>query len=584
MAPAPRPPEAPQLTVRAVSTGMVLGGVLSICNVYLGLKIGWSMNMSVTAALVGFAGWQLAVRLLPLRPFGILENNLNQTAASAGAAISSAGLVAPIPALAMLTGQTLSWPQLVVWTSSVGLIGVVVAVGVRRQLLEVDALPFPGGVATGETLKQMYARGAEAIARVKVLLAGAAAGVASKLGELVYSIPRWPVPGRLGDASLYNLGFALDPSLLMVGIGAIVGTRGAVSMFAGSVLAWGVLAPEVLARGWATPGAPDKVWFTPLVAWLLWPGVTLMVVASLASFAFSWRSVLAALRGLGGGGPTAAGDVSRGLFLGLILAVTALSVALQTAFFAIPVGIAALGVLLTFVLALVAGRVSGETGITPVGAMGKVTQLTFGALDPGNVASNLMAANVTGGAASQCGDLLHDLKTGAMIGAHPRSQLVAQSFGVLGGALLGSLAYLVLIPDPKGMLMTEAWAAPAVATWKAVAEVFKEGIRAMPAGTPAAMAVAAVVGLGLTLAEKLAPKRILRWIPSPAALGLAFTLQAYTAISFLVGALVMEAARRLSPEKAERFGVVLAAGVIAGESLAGAGDAILQSARGLFGQ
>ena len=97
--------ETPQLTFRAIWTGMVFGGLLSLCNIYLGLKIGWGMNMSITAALLGFGFWQAAIRLLGLRKFNVLENNINQTAASSGASISSAGLVAPIPALTMLTGE-----------------------------------------------------------------------------------------------------------------------------------------------------------------------------------------------------------------------------------------------------------------------------------------------------------------------------------------------------------------------------------------------------------------------------------------------------------------------------------------------
>lgn len=99
-----------------------------------------------------------------------------------------------------------------------------------------------------------------------------------------------------------------------------------------------------------------------------------------------------------------------------------------------------------------------------------------------------------------------------------------------------------------------------------------------------AMAVAMAAGLGLALAETLAPTPVARWVPSPAALGLAFTLPACTAVSFRAGAPRMEATRRTAPEKAERFGVVLAAGVIAEESLAGAGDAIRRRVRGLPGQ
>ena len=88
-----------QLTIRAVATGMVLGGLLSLCNLYSGLKIGWSNNMSVTAALLGFAFWRALASARAIAPFTLLESNVSQTAASAGAAISSAGLVAPIPAL-----------------------------------------------------------------------------------------------------------------------------------------------------------------------------------------------------------------------------------------------------------------------------------------------------------------------------------------------------------------------------------------------------------------------------------------------------------------------------------------------------
>ena len=153
--------------------------------------------------------------------------------------------------------------------------------------------------------------------------------------------------------------------------------------------------------------------------------------------------------------------------------------------------------LLSFVLAAVAARVSGETGITPIGALGKITQLSFAVLTPGNVAANLMTANVTGGAAGQCADLMHDLKTGHIIGARPERQIVAQLFGVLTGSLVGTIVYLLLIPDPKAMLLTPEWPAPAVATWKAVAEVLAHGLGAIPPGAVAAMAVAAVLGVVL---------------------------------------------------------------------------------------
>ena len=145
----PVDPTVPALTFRAVSTGMLFGGLLSLCNIYLGLKIGWGMNMSIAAALLGFGFWQSATKILKLRSFGVLENNLNQTAASSGASISSAGLVAPIPALTMITGREFGYLELTLWVLSVALVGVVVAIGLRRQMLVTDKLAFPGGVATG---------------------------------------------------------------------------------------------------------------------------------------------------------------------------------------------------------------------------------------------------------------------------------------------------------------------------------------------------------------------------------------------------------------------------------------------------
>ena len=114
---------------------MLLGGLLVPCNVYTGLKIGWSFNMSITAALLSLAFWKTAERTLGTSPWGLYENNINQTAASAGASIVSAGLVAPIPALAILTGNQLPWHILAVWTFCVSILGVMVAVGVGWMVM-----------------------------------------------------------------------------------------------------------------------------------------------------------------------------------------------------------------------------------------------------------------------------------------------------------------------------------------------------------------------------------------------------------------------------------------------------------------
>jgi len=589
---------APQLTVRSILTGMLIGAVLSPCNIYSGLKIGWSFNMSVAAALLSYAFWQTMHRAAGTRRWGLLENNINQTGASAAASIASAGLVAPIPALQMLTDVDLGWWVLAPWVFCVSFVGVVVAVGLRRQMLLVDRLPFPAGIATAETIKEMYARGAEAMTRVKVLLAAGAVAAGLKLSSSwVVEIPKVGLPGAVTTAAggalrakglskmtLSNLGFALDPSLLMVGFGAIIGMRAGASLMLGALLSWGAVGPWALEMGWAEPGEPGEFWYGDTLEWLLWPGVSMMVTASLTSFAFSWRSIAASFRRTEKTGSVApadtTGDVPRRWFVTGLLVALVIAVAAQWGFFGVAIWTGAVGVLLTFVLAVVAGRVSGETGITPIGAMGKVTQLTFGALDPGSPASNLMAANVTGGAAGQCADMLHDLKTGLLVGSVPRFQAVAQVFGVMAGSLAGTAAYLTLVPDPDGMLLTDEWPAPAVATWKAVAEVFMEGFEAIPEGSVAAMVIAGGAGVALAIAEKTVPGERKKWVPSPASIGLAFVIPAWNSMSMFIGAFVALVLARYARTWKERFLVVAAAGLVAGESLAGVADA----ARGvLFG-
>jgi uncharacterized oligopeptide transporter (OPT) family protein len=254
-----------------------------------------------------------------------------------------------------------------------------------------------------------------------------------------------------------------------------------------------------------------------------------------------------------------------------------LSVICQVTLFSIPAWVAVLAVLMTFLLAVVAARVSGETGVTPVGPMGKVTQFSFGMIDPGSTTSNLMAANVTGGAASQCADLLHDMKTGLMIGASPRYQALSQFFGIMAGALIGSWAYLILVPDPSTMLLTEEWQAPAVAQWKAVAELLRDGFSQLEVrypGATQAMVWAALAGICLSILEKTLPKKLARFVPSGAGIGLAFCITGYYSISMLVGAIFALIASKISNKWHVRFTIVLASGLVAGESIVGVFDAI----------
>ena len=579
--------EAPELTRRALITGALIGALLTPCNVYSGLKIGWSFNMSIAAALLSYAFWQVAERGLGTRHWGLLENNINQTTASSAASIISGGLVAPIPALTLITGQQLGWASMWLWVFAVSALGIVVAVLLRGAMIERTGLAFPAGVATAETVTQIYRRGREATLRVRALasaalLAGSVklvldlGGVAARLSPpLGIALPASLARGGVGTASFKNLGLSLDSSLLMLGFGAIIGPRAGVSLLAGALIAWLGLAPWVIERGWAEAGPADGIWFGALVEWLIWPGVAMMTTASLTAFGLTLLGLRSRARGASDAAPRPGLPVPlRAFAIGAAIAVT-LAVIVQQLLFGIPPLAGLIAVLRSLALAVVAARVVGETGIPPIGAIGKVAQLSFGLVAPGNVTANLMGANVTGGAAGQCADLLNDLKCGHLVGATPRRQIAAQCLGVLTGSLVGSLSYLLLIPDPATMLLTAEWPAPAVATWKAVAEVLARGLQAIPEGATTAMLIGAATGVALAAAEALLPPRARAFVPSGAGLGLAFVIPAWISVSLFLGAALASLAARLFPQAAARFTLPIAAGLVAGESIAGVAGALL---------
>jgi uncharacterized oligopeptide transporter (OPT) family protein len=621
-------------------TGVVLGGLLSICNVYIGLKIGVSFPMSIAAALLGYGFWSSlrAGTGQRVRRWGILENNISQTACSSGASVASAGLVAAVPALTLLTGRALEWHTLALWVLSVMLVGIVVAIPLRRQMIVVEQLRFPVGIASAEMLREMHARGGEALARVRVLVAAGLAGAVVKLCATFKVLTSYALPFKLAGFSAGSLQIALSPALLPLGIGGLIGFRACCSLLVGAVFAYVVVAPPLLERGtirvaeplpvlpagvvlpqnerqigydmkrrmlqcafFMTDGERDELLglsedesyrravrglhassrqvYRCLNRWLLWPGVTLMVVASLVSLGCSWRSVLSALPGrrrapTGPADPAGAGALGGRWYLLGLLAVLVLSVVLQNRLFGIAWWAGVVGVLLAFALATVAARINGEVGLGAVGPMGKVAQLVFGFVTPGNPVPNLMAANVAGGAASQCADLLDDLKCGRLLGASPRSQTLAQLCGASAGALVGSAAYLILIPNPHEMLGGKDWAAPAVATWKAVAELFMTGFDGIPEGTPAAMALAALVGVALPVLERGVPERLRPLVLSPVSIGLAFVYPAHLALSIFIGGVIALVLRRWFPSWSARFLIVICVGVIAGESLTGLGIAL----------
>jgi uncharacterized oligopeptide transporter (OPT) family protein len=238
-------------------------------------------------------------------------------------------------------------------------------------------------------------------------------------------------------------------------------------------------------------------------------------------------------------------------------------------------------VLLAFVLCLVAARITGETDVTPTGAMGKVVQLTYGGLMPQKAVPNLMTASITSGSASACADLLNDLKSGYLLGANPRRQFAAQFLGIFTGTIATVIGYRVLVPDasklPIDGVDNPAFAAPAAVQWKAVADLLTKGLDNFHPAHQSAIVVGLILGTILTLVEKLSSKEFKKWLPSPTGFGLGFILPFANNLSFFLGGLAILIWSKAAPKNEEEYGVATASGIIAGAAILGVIVAMLNN-------
>ncbi len=588
----------PQLTWRAVLMGAVLGGVLSLTNIYIGLKAGWLFGVAITACILSYAIWTgLHAIGLAKTKMTILENNCMQSTASSAGYSTGATLISAFAAFIILNNHPLPFPLTLAWVFFLAVLGVTMAVPMKRQMINIEQLRFPSGVAAAETLRALHSHGAKGLRAAKALgIAGVLAAldnfwsggleVVDKYFSLwfhrAFSLASYSSGALIQKLQVWMLGtdafkvwsgrtviFSWDP--IFVAAGAITGMRVSLSTFISGTLCWAVFVPFFQHRGVITGSG-----FKDVVQWTLWGGTSCMVASGLLSFAMQWRTALRAFRSLGGmfsakekktPSEVDAIEVPGSWFIaGQVVSLIALAL-LAHASFGMPYWQSVLAVVLSFGLALVACRVTGETDTTPIGAMGKVTQLTFGAINPGNMNVNLMSANITSSAAASSADLLTDLKSGYLLGANPRKQFIAQFVGVFVGTLATVLAFTVLVPNAS-VLGGDQFPAPAAQTWAAVAKALSKGLEALEPLKVWSIVIGGVVGIVLSLLPILFPKGQ-KYYPSAAGAGLAWVFHWYYGALFLLGAFITYVFQKEAPKKAEEFTFPIASGIIAGGSLMG---------------
>ena len=580
-----------QLTVRAIIMGAILGGFMSLSNLYVGLKTGWGLGVAITACILSFAIYKTLMTVFPglfKTEMSILENNCMQSTASAAGYSTGSTIVSAVSAYLIITKVHIPWPVLAWWTFFLAALGVFMAIPMKRQMINVEQLKFPSGIAAAETLKSLHAKGGEAVKKARAL--GYSAGIGAVIVWLKdagkpFSIPAHAnFPGLLGGMPLAKWTISFELSGVMIAAGAIMGWKVAWSMLLGAFINFAILAPWMVDLG-AIP--KETLGYRAIVSWSTWAGGAIMVTSGLLAFAFQWKSIARAFSGLGGligGGPKVDKDdpiakieVPASWFLtGTVLSGLGCIAVLYWAF-GTSMWMGAIAVLMTFFLALVACRVTGESDITPIGAMGKITQLAFGALAPSNMVTNLMTASVTAGAASSSADLLTDLKSGYLLGANPRKQFIAQFIGIFAGMIVIIPAFYILVPTAEA-LGTDQWPAPAAQVWAAVAKLLAAGVSSLHPTAQMGILVGSLVGIALPLLERFFPK-LQPYIPSATGIGLAMVIPFFNSLAMFIGALIALLYEKKNPNLAERYLIPVSAGIIAGESIIGIVIALLQATK-----
>lgn len=573
----------PQLTLRALVMGSLLGAFMSLSNLYVGLKTGWGLGVAITACILSFAIYKTLNLLFPgffKTEMTVLENNCMQSTASSAGYSTGGAISSAIAAYLIVTGNHIPMGVLLMWTFFLAALGVFMAIPMKRQMINREALRFPSGIAAAETLKSLHSTGKEAMLKAKSLGGAAVFGGALAWVREVgkpFSIPgQLNFPGTIAGQVLSKWTISFEMSTIMIAAGAIIGWKISWSLMLGAIINYTYLAPKMVELG-----AIDatKLGYRAIMGWSTWCGAAIMVSSGLVTFLFQWKTIVRALSGFTAlfnksknntkeEDVIAQIEVPTSWFLtGTLLSGMGCIWVLYT-YFGTTISMGIVAVVLTFFLALVACRATGESDITPIGAMGKITQLLFGVLAPSNIVTNLMTASVTAGAASSSADLLTDLKSGYLLGANPRKQFIAQFIGIFIGTIVVVPAFYMLIPTAAD-LGTDRWPAPSAQVWATVAKLLAKGFEALHPMARMGLIGGLILGAVISVIEQYCPEKIKRFIPSATGLGLALVIPFFNSLAMFIGAVISLILEKKKPIFAEKYIVPVSSGFIAGESLIG---------------
>jgi putative OPT family oligopeptide transporter len=545
--------DMPQLNFRSGITGMLLGGVLCLTNLYVGIRTGWSLGVGITSVILSFAMFKVLSKLKLGAEMTVLENNAMQSIATS-AGYMPAPLISSMAAYMAITGKMIPWQHTMIWLIVLGILGVLFAFPLKKRTINDEQLPFPEGYAAGIVMDNLHTgEGAEGIFKAKLLGSGAAVsavietmGNEKVMGAMRLSflqlpehwddfVYKWFTPSLLGTP-LKNLTVQFDTSIVMVAAGGLMGMKTAASLMLGAIINYLFLAPYLIQQGIIKGSG-----FKNITMWALWGGVALMTTSSIYSFLSKPKMIIDSFRGMFGKKKAGTEDVLKDielpmwLFAAGIPIVGLLTVWAGHAFFDIAWWLGIIAVPMVFVFTLIAVNSTGLTSITPTGALGKLTQLSFSVLAPGNITTNIMTAGITGEVASSAANLLMDIKPGYMLGGKPRHQALGHVLGIFAGAIVSVPVFYLMIHGDISMLMSDKLPMPGAQIWKAVALVLTQGLSFLHPSARAAILVGAILGIVIEIANQRTQGR---FPISGVGLGLAFVLKFSDSLSMALGALL----------------------------------------------
>jgi uncharacterized oligopeptide transporter (OPT) family protein len=562
-----KPADVREFSPRSIAVGLFVALIIGASYPYVVLKFGFGPNISVVSAFFGF----LALGLFS-KNYNRWENNVVQTAGTtAGQIAFLCWLLAAFDILAAEPGSgfdvKLTRVQTWIWLSASGLLGVFMAVPLRKHFIEDENLPFPDGVAAGETLIMLDSSGPQArksaYAMVGSLFASGLLFLATQLAWIKDNIP------VIVNAFSARTGVGFGLSLLNVGSGIIIGLRISASMLIGGIIGWVLAPPWLLQHGYIAADAKR----VDILLTTMWFAVAMLIAGGMTGLAIRWRVLVKSFKGLAATGTS--NDLAlKWVWIGGGASAVFLAI-VNKIFFQTPYVHSVIAIGLALPLGLVALRVLGETNWGPISTMVNLVQAIFGAIAPGSLRASMVSSGVTGAVAAESEGLMQDFRAGQMINSTPRILTYMQLIAVPVGAL--ALAFMYpLLRDTYGIVGEHAQLlSPTSQRWVGFAKVVTQdfsGVGPMTAEAAAKLSWmktsflwGAIVGVVLTILEQ--KKEWLSFIPSPTGMGIAMLIPFNAVTMIFVGAAADRIWEKIAPESHTKYSIPIASGLIAGEAL-----------------